>query len=84
MNLFPRLFATKVQLAFHPMYQVALFDSSKGNEEGKEIEKVIAWYPSDCTEREKIQSVGLLQALIQFAGVFDEVRYVFLTNSLVS
>ena len=58
------------------MYQVVLFDSSKGNEEGKEIEKVIAWYPSDCTQCEKVQSVGLLQALIQFSGVFDEVRCV--------
>ena len=52
------------------MYRIIVIDSSKGNAEGSEYEKLVAWYPHDMSET--VRDAGLLQGLLHFASLFGE------------
>lgn len=56
------------------MFQLAVFDISRGNREGHEEEKIIAWSPSDTPLQEQLSNAGLLQAMLQLGGYFSDVR----------
>ena len=54
------------------MNKLLVFDVDKGNEEGREHEKILAFEPACISGDLKIRVVGLLQGLLQFVGVFQE------------
>jgi hypothetical protein len=54
------------------MNKILVFDVDKGNEEGSEQEKILAFEPACISEDLKIRVVGLLQGLLQFVDVFQE------------
>eukprot|EP00890_Picochlorum_soloecismus_P005273 jgi/Picsp_1/5747/NSC_03106-R1_---NA--- len=54
------------------MNNLLVFDVDKGNEEGCEQEKILAFEPACIAEDLKIRVVGLLQGLLQFVDVFQE------------
>lgn len=51
------------------MYRIIVIDSTRGNEEGRESEKLVAWYPDNMLE--KLREPGLLQGLLHFSSLFD-------------
>jgi len=53
------------------MNKLVVFDVDKGNEEGCEQEKILAFEPAFISEDLKIRVVGLLQGLLQFVDVFQ-------------
>lgn len=54
------------------MYNIVVIDSSRGNEEGTELEKIVAWYPAETSHNERIRVAGLLQGLLHFSSLFDD------------
>lgn len=57
-----------------PGFRIAVFDDRRGNTEGEEEEKLLAFWPSDTPLREQIAAVGLIQAMAAFMGTFAGVR----------
>ena len=57
-----------------PDFRIAVFDERRGNAEGEEEEKVLAFWPSDTPLRQQIAAVGLIQAMSAFMGTFTGVR----------
>lgn len=53
------------------MYHILVIDSSKGNEEGRESEKLVAWYPTGKQGDERVREAGFLQGLLHFSDIFD-------------
>lgn len=51
------------------MYRIIVVDSTRGNEEGRESEKLMAWYPDSMCENLRV--TGLLQGLLHFSSLFD-------------
>lgn len=54
------------------MNKLLVFDVDKGNEEGCEQDKILAFEPACISYDLKIRIVGLLQGLLQFVDVFQE------------
>ena len=57
-----------------PGIQVAVFDDRRGNTEGSEADKLLAFWPSDTPDREQAAAVGLVQAMAAFMANFCGVR----------
>lgn len=55
-------------------FRIAVFDDRRGNTEGDEEEKLLAFWPSDTPTREQTAAVGLIQAMAAFMGTFAGVR----------
>eukprot|EP00889_Picochlorum_renovo_P007023 jgi/Picre1/34053/NNA_001528.t1 len=53
------------------MFQLGIFDDSKGRKEGEEAEKIVGWYPVTTEVEYQVRSIGLLQGLLQFLSIFD-------------
>lgn len=53
---------------------LAYFDDRRGNHEGEEHEKLLAFYPANASLNARISIVGLAQAYTSFATSFSEVR----------
>jgi First Longin domain of INTU, CCZ1 and HPS4 len=56
-----------------PDFQLAVFDDRRGNREGNQDEKLLAFYPAGTPVHEQESAVGLIQALIAFTQVFGTV-----------
>ena len=53
--------------------QLLVFDSRRGNREGEEEAKVLAFHPAGTPAVEQISIAGLLQGLLLFSSNFSEV-----------
>jgi hypothetical protein len=62
------------KLREQPGIRVAVFDDRRGNTEGTEADKVLAFWPADTAEREQVAAVGLVQAMAAFMANFSGVR----------
>ncbi len=51
-------------------FQLLVFDSRRGNNEGEEENKVLGFYPDSAPLRERVSLAGLLQGLHMFSGSF--------------
>jgi hypothetical protein len=60
--------------------QLLVFDSRRGNREGEEIKKVLAFYPANTPTVEQITTAGLLHGLLLFSSNFSQVRLSSLLN----
>ncbi len=56
-----------------PGIRVAFFDDRRGNTEGGEADKLLAFWPTDTPEREQAAAVGLVQAMAAFMANFSGV-----------
>ena len=54
--------------------QVLAFDVRRGNQEGREADKVLAFWPPDTPLEEQSGLAGLLQGLLLFTATFAGVR----------
>ena len=54
--------------------QLLVFDSRRGNLEGQEIQKILAFHPAETPEVEQITTAGLLHGLLLFSSNFCQVR----------
>lgn len=52
---------------------LAVYDTRRGQQEGREAEKILAFYPSSAAPTTQSSIVGLAQALTMFAGTFNKV-----------
>lgn len=52
---------------------LAVYDTRRGQVEGREAEKILAFYPPTATAAMQSSIVGLAQALTMFAGTFNKV-----------
>ena len=57
------------------MVQLLIFDSRRGNREGEEMRKILAFYPADTPVVEQITLAGLLQGLLLFSANFSQVSW---------
>lgn len=55
---------------------LAVYDTRRGQQEGREAEKILAFYPPTAQPATQSSIVGLAQALTVFAGTFNKVRYI--------
>ena len=67
-----------------PGFRIAVFDEQRGNAEGREEDKVLAFWPPDTPPQEQIVAVGLVQAMAAFMGTFAGVRIASLEHCLGS
>lgn len=49
---------------------LAVYDTRRGQQEGREAEKILAFYPPTAPNVMQSSIVGLAQALTMFAGVY--------------
>jgi hypothetical protein len=49
-------------------FQLLVFDSRRGNNEGEEEDKVLGFYPDSTPLNERVSLAGLLQGLHIFSG----------------
>jgi hypothetical protein len=52
---------------------LAVYDTRRGQIEGREAEKILAFYPPTAAAAMQSSIVGLAQALTMFAGTFNKV-----------
>eukprot|EP00878_Enallax_costatus_P028030 GHUV01030231.1.p1 GENE.GHUV01030231.1~~GHUV01030231.1.p1 ORF type:complete len:118 (+),score=1.30 GHUV01030231.1:463-816(+) len=52
---------------------LAVYDTRRGQQEGREVEKILAFYPPTTPAATQSSIVGLAQALTMFAGTFNKV-----------
>lgn len=53
--------------------QLCVFDSQRDYPEGEEAQRILAYYPTDCSIDEQTAVIGLAEALATFSNNFDEV-----------
>lgn len=54
--------------------QLLVFDTRRGNREGQEIEKVLAFHPADTPPVQQVTTAGLLHGLLLFSSNFSQAR----------
>ena len=64
---------TKEQQPAQPV-QICAFDTERDYPEGEEARQILAYHPEGCSIDDQTSVVGLAQALLTFAGNFDEAR----------
>ncbi len=52
---------------------IGIYDKRRGQMEGRESDKVLAFHPPSTPEAQQSSVVGLAQALTMFAGTFSKV-----------
>lgn len=52
---------------------LAVYDTRRGQQEGREAEKILAFYPPTAQAAMQSSIIGLAQALTMFAGTFNKV-----------
>ena len=52
--------------------QFCILDDRLGQEEGRELERVLAFYPASTSSAEQIAVTGLVLALMAFSRTFDD------------
>jgi First Longin domain of INTU, CCZ1 and HPS4 len=52
-------------------FQLLVFDSRRGNNEGEEEDKVLGFYPDSTPNNERVSLAGLLQGLHIFSGSLE-------------
>jgi hypothetical protein len=60
-------------LSGHFSVCLAAFDARRGQAEGREAEKVLAFHPPSAPAAMQSSVVGLAQAVTMFAGTFNKV-----------
>ena len=58
-----------------PGFRIAVFDDRRGNDEGNEEDKILAFWPPETPPRVQVAAVGLIQAMAAFMGTFAEVHF---------
>ena len=53
--------------------KLCIFDDRRGQTEGEEADKILAFYPSSTPNDARTAAVGFTQALLAFTSVFDKV-----------
>lgn len=61
---------------------LAVYDTRRGQQEGREAEKILAFYPPTAPAATQSSIVGLAQALTMFAGTFNKVNCTLLSYHL--
>ncbi|KAK9828403.1 hypothetical protein WJX81_004639 [Elliptochloris bilobata] len=51
--------------------QLCIFDDRRGQEEGHEADKVLAFFPPDTRPNDQAAAVGLVQAMLAFSSIFS-------------
>lgn len=54
-------------------FRICIFDDRRGQQEGHEGDKILAFHPSSAPINSRIAAVGFAQAVMAFASVFDKV-----------
>ena len=57
-----------------PGFSIAVFDDRRGNNEGNEEDKILAFWPPETPSHEQAAAVGLIQAMAAFMGTFGGVH----------
>lgn len=57
--------------AAHQAVRFCVFDTSRGQREGEEHEKILAFFPAYTPQSEQLATVGLSEGLITFSKVFS-------------
>ena len=68
-----KMSTTKEQQPAQPV-QLCAFDTERDYPEGEEARQILAYHPEGCSIDDQTSVVGLAQALLTFAGNFDEAR----------
>lgn len=55
--------------------QLCIFDERRGENEGDEMDKILAYYPSSTAPNMQAWAVGLAQAILTFSSTFKPVDY---------
>ena len=59
--------------------QLCIFDDRRGEKEGQEQDKILAFYPATTPANEQASAVGLVQAMMAFTSTFGPVSNVTLS-----
>lgn len=63
-------------------FKLCLFDDRRGQVEGEEADKILAFYPTSTAQDVRTSTVGLTLALIAFTSIFDTVSILLMSEPL--